>query len=80
MADEVTSATTASTAGVEEVSLSKMLRAIQVLELGPRAMWTLVSPDGRVWQTHKVEELFAILAPHHPLLRGAGNFGGHQHG
>ena len=71
---------TASTAPMQKVTLSQVLRAAQELDLVPPAPWTLVSPDGRVWQTHKVEELFAILAPHHPLLRGAGSFGGHQHG
>ena len=71
---------TASTSTMQEVSLPQVLRALQELALVPPAPWILVSPDGRVWQTHKVEELFAVLVPHHPLLRGAGSFGGHQHG
>jgi hypothetical protein len=31
--------------------------------------WMLVAPDGRVWITESVQELFTVLAPHHPLLK-----------
>ena len=35
--------------------------------------WVLVAPDGRTWITSKPEELFAVLAPYHPLLKFEGS-------
>jgi hypothetical protein len=31
--------------------------------------WMLVAPDGRVWITSDVQDLFMVLSPHHPLLK-----------
>jgi len=31
--------------------------------------WILIAPNGRMYVTNKPEELFAVLAPHHPLLK-----------
>jgi hypothetical protein len=31
--------------------------------------WLLVAPDGRVWITADVQDLFMVLSPHHPLLK-----------
>lgn len=61
--------TTASTIGVQPVSLEKMRQVMLELELTTRPTeWLLCSPDGKMWNG-KPEELLQVLMPHHPLLK-----------
>jgi hypothetical protein len=51
-------------------SHADLLEALTALESRkPATEWVLISPDGRMWKTEDVRELFAVLAPHHPLLK-----------
>lgn len=52
----------------EMPDLQAMKGLLDVLKAQPRE-WMLIAPDGRTWITEKPEELFAVLAEHHPLLK-----------
>lgn len=50
-------------------TLADINRAIdQVGKLKFDSKWTLISPDARAWQGTP-EEMIAVLAPHHRLLK-----------
>lgn len=51
--------------------LQAMKGLIDALKAQPRE-WVLFAPDGRAWISEKPEDLFAVLATHHPLLKFEG--------
>lgn len=64
--------TTAKTHGAQALPDLKAMRA--AIDMGsPSINWVLIAPDGRTWVSSKPEELFAVLAPHHPLLKPVWN-------
>lgn len=62
--------TTASTTNMKPLSLPEILEAKRLMEALPKAQWTLIAPDGRVWIQDNPTDLLPVLLPHHPLLKG----------
>jgi hypothetical protein len=62
--------TTATTYTTHSTSVLDLLAAREAVDrIKPVNEWMLVAPDGRVWITADVQELFMVLSPHHPLLK-----------
>lgn len=63
---------TAATGNQKSFSLADILKAQEAInKMRFTDQWTLVAPDGRMWQGMPTD-LLQVLMPHHPLLQPMG--------